>query len=49
MLNAAANKTEDMNVDNAIKHMQINASKSRSSFGNTLKVKAPKSVYGRLL
>ncbi|WP_021024021.1 hypothetical protein [Salinivibrio costicola] len=48
MLTAAANKTENINVDNAIKRMQIHASKSRSSFGKALKVKAPNSVYGRI-
>ncbi|WP_162889651.1 hypothetical protein [Vibrio sp. dhg] len=48
MLTVAANKTENINVDNAIKRMQNHASKSRSSFGKALKVKAPNSVYGRI-
>ncbi|EPR7489219.1 hypothetical protein [Vibrio alginolyticus] len=36
MLTAAANKTENINVDNAIKRIQIHVSKSRSSFGKAL-------------
>lgn len=48
MLTVAANKTNDVNVDRAIKRMQAHASNSKSSFGKALKVKAPKSAYGRL-
>lgn len=48
MLTVATNKTNDVDVDKAIKRMQAHASKSRSSFAKALKVKAPKSVYGCL-
>jgi hypothetical protein len=48
MLNVATNKTNDVNVEKAIKRMQAHASKSKSSFAKALKVKAPKSTYGRL-
>ncbi|WIG83575.1 MULTISPECIES: hypothetical protein [Photobacterium] len=48
MLTVATNKINDMDVDKAIKRMQAHASKSRSSFAKALKVKTPKSAYGRL-
>jgi hypothetical protein len=48
MLNVATNKTNDVNVEKAIKRMQAHASKSKSSFAKALKVKAPKYAYGRL-
>lgn len=48
MLTLATNKTDDVNVDKAIKRMQAHASKSKSSFASSLKVKPPKSTYGRL-
>ena len=39
---------QDIDVEEAIKRMQTHASKTRSSFGKNLKLKAPKSAYGRL-
>ena len=48
MLTVATKKSNDVNVDEAIKRMQAHASKSRLSFAEALKVKAPKSIYGRL-
>ncbi|KUI97409.1 MULTISPECIES: hypothetical protein [Vibrio] len=48
MLTVATDKANDVNVDKAIKRMQVHASKSKSSFGKTLRVQAPKSAYGRL-
>ena len=39
---------QDIGVEEAIKRIQTHSSKTRSSFGKALKLKAPKSVYGRL-
>lgn len=39
---------QDIDVEEAIKRMQTHASKTRSSFGKDLKLKVPKSTYGRL-
>ncbi|MFA1563036.1 hypothetical protein [Aliivibrio fischeri] len=48
MLTVAMNKTNDVNVDKAIKRMQAHSYKSKTSFAKALKVKAPQSTYGRL-
>lgn len=48
MLTVATKKLNDVNVDEDIKRMQAYAAATRSSFAEALKVKAPKSAYGRL-
>ncbi len=39
--------SEDIDVEGAIKRMQAHSRNTSSSFGKHLKVKAPKSAYGR--
>ncbi|MFV0574028.1 MAG: hypothetical protein ACK5NC_01180 [Vibrio sp.] len=48
MLNVAKTTTGDVDADKAIKRMQSYASKNKSLFAKALKIKAPKSAYGRL-
>ncbi|MGR5287068.1 hypothetical protein ACP3V5_17260 [Vibrio maritimus] len=48
MYDVAKNESNDVNVEKAIKRMQTHSSKTKVSFAKSLKVKAPKSTYGRL-
>lgn len=48
MLTVADNKTNDIDVDKAIKRMRAHSSNSRSTFAKHFKVKTPKSAFGRL-
>ncbi|EIZ1550015.1 hypothetical protein MOU90_002634 [Vibrio parahaemolyticus] len=48
MATVTVNKVNDIDMDKAILRMKRHASKSQPLFAKNLKVKAPKSTYGRL-
>lgn len=48
MTQLATKKTDDFDLEKALKRMQYHADKTRLSFDKALKVKSPKTLAGRL-